>query len=291
MLRAAELAGVPAVEVRTISNRPADSDRGAVADRGRARPARGDRPAAARGAASLCATLTLRVLAVPERHVRVPRARARARRRAVSGRAGAARHRGAEPARAHGRARPDEALASARSPGRRPLPRCCGAGPRSATASGRSSSRASERSLDSARGSRSRAARRRRSCSSRLAVARRTATWSSCATTEILGAVEAGEVDAGPDHPREPLHLRRPRPRQDRRPRRVVGAARPGCRCRSPGSVARARSRRRDRRRCEAAIRARSSTPSRTRRRAASTSARTRRSCPTRSATRTSRST
>ena len=40
---------------------------------------------------------------------------------------------------------------------------------------------------------------------------------------EILDAVAPGAVDAGPDHPREPLHLRRPRAGRGRRPGRLVG--------------------------------------------------------------------
>ena len=99
VLRAAELAGVPAVEVRTISNRPA-SPTAAVAVRGRARRGSARSSRRLRRGAGALRDADLRLLALPERHVRVPRARARARRRAVSGRAGAARHRGAEPPRA-----------------------------------------------------------------------------------------------------------------------------------------------------------------------------------------------
>ena len=40
-----------------------------------------------------------------------------------------------------------------------------------------------------------------------------------------------------PDHPREPLHLRRPRPVQGRRPRRLVGGRDRRCRCRWPASA------------------------------------------------------
>ena len=65
-----------------ISNSPGEADRGTVAFRGCVRPARRDRPAAARGAGR-SAYADLRLLAVPERHLRFPRARARARRRAV----------------------------------------------------------------------------------------------------------------------------------------------------------------------------------------------------------------
>ena len=113
-------------------------------------------------------------------------------------------------------------------------------------------------------------------------VRRRSARSSSCATTEILDAVAAGEVDAGPDHPREPVHLRRARARPGRRPRRVVGG---GDRPAGPARRdLRARGRRRCRRRSSARSAPRSSTPSRIPRRAASTCASTRRSCRRRSA-------
>ena len=63
-----------------------------------------------------------RVLPLPERHVRIPRPRARARGRAVRGGAGAARHRGAEPARPRRHLRRLEALVRRAAGDRRELP-------------------------------------------------------------------------------------------------------------------------------------------------------------------------
>ena len=184
------------VEVRTISNRPARVRPRPVADRGRAR-ARSAR--SFRRCSRSCALrhADLRVLAVPERHVRVPRARARAGRRAVRGRAGAARHRGAEPAGARRRARPDEAVSfGAFARRRRPLPDAAqrrGARPRRRAARRR------------ARGERSPAGAPDRDPGprddrvpappARRAGARRGR--SSCATTRSSARSADGEVDAG----------------------------------------------------------------------------------------------
>ena len=102
---------------------------------------------------------------------------------------------------------------------------------------------------------------------------------------EILDAVGIRGRRRGPDHPREPVHVRRAWARQGRRPRRVVGGGdrttRPARRdLRARGSA--------DRTRSSARSAPRSSTPSRIRRRAASTCASTRTSCRRTSAARTS---
>ena len=290
VLRAAELAGVPAVEVRTISNRPAESDRGAAGGSTTRSPARRDRAAAARGAAlvraltfgfSPCPNDTFAFHALVHGLVDAPFA--------------------VEPVlldieelnrRAHtGELDLTKLSFGAFAGGRRRATACCGAARRSAAASGRSSSRASERLA-------------RRGAGAIAIPGRETTAYLLLRLAEpelgevvelrydrILGAVERGRGRRGPDHPREPLHLRRPRPRRDRRPRRVVGG-----RDRAAGAAGRdlrpRRPRRRDRRRRRGGdprlgrvrLRAPGGEPRRT-------SARTRRSCRTRSATRTSRCT
>ena len=85
----------------------------------------------------------LRLLALPQRHVRVRCARPRPHRRAVHGHPRAARHRGAERARAHGPLRAHEALVRRARRRSATATRCCAAVVPWVTAAARSSSRAS----------------------------------------------------------------------------------------------------------------------------------------------------
>ncbi len=95
----------------------------------------------------------------------------------------------------------------------------------------------------------------------------------------------------GPDHPREPLHVRRARPRRRSPTSASGGRARPAFPSRWPGSSRGATSSRSSSTLPRPRSAPRSSTRSRIPRRAATTSARSRRRCRTRSARRTSRST
>ena len=138
-----------------------------------------------------------------------------------------------------GRATSSRSSRSVRSPASATATRCCAAALRSGAAAGRSSSPASRRPWRRRRGpdrdpglghdrlpaaAPGRAGDRR----GRRGALRRDP-----------GRRRLGRGRRGPDHPREPLHLRRPRARRDRRPRRVVGGARRACRCRSAAICAR----------------------------------------------------
>ena len=225
VLRAAELAGVPAIEVRVISNEITESDRA----RWRFDDAFATIDALTAGLVeevrsvreltfgfSPCPNDTFAFHALVHGLVAAP----------FAVRPVLLDIEELNRARAHGRARPLEAERSVRWPGSAIAIGCCEAARRWGTASGRWSSPRTGLSLaEAAAGP---IAIPGRETTAFVLLRRAAATLGEVVELRydrILGGGRGGRGRRRPDHPRESFHVRRPRTRARRGPRRVVARA------------------------------------------------------------------